>query len=157
MKKRNNKALAAVLLVVLVLFAGFSYFHVSGKEIASAAAINDDCEVRIVRHDMLASPSFREYSIEGQQIEQLKQLILNSSFSRRLKFLNTNSHDSISYNISIYFHDRQEYLQLNCTGGDFMLVSSSFEEKDHYDLKISSKEWKASLENILESAQLLET
>lgn len=130
----------------------FFYFHVSGKEIASLAAIDEDCEVVIVRHDLLDEASNQEYTLAEPQIEELKELLLKSSFTRRLGFLNEFSRDSVFYSIYVNFDDEREYLFFNCVGGDFISVYSSFEEKD-YNLKINGKDWKASLENILKAAQ----
>lgn len=144
----------AVCLFSLCFIIVFSYFHVGGKEIAGVTAINDTCEVEIVRYDLLDYGTPQEYVLNAPQIEQLKQLLLDSSFTRRLRFPNEVSHDIISYSIYIYFDERQEVLFLDCLGGDFMLAYSSFEEKDAYDLKINNKDWKAALENILQSAEL---
>lgn len=158
MRKVNDKALTVLCVLALVLVIGFPYFHVGSKEIASFGAINENCEVEIVRHDSLDNPAFRTYALEGPQIEQLKRLLMDSSFTRRLNFLNKISYETVSYSIYIYFDERQEVLYLSCWGRDLMFISSSFEGKDHYNnLKMNNKHWKAALEEILQSAQLLDT
>lgn len=144
---------AVALVLVLVLAVGYSYFYVGGKEIASLAAMDESCEVEIVRHDSLDAQGGREYTLTGPQIGELKKLLAGSSYTRRLTFLDRVSYNTpVSYSIYIYFDGRREVLFLNCLGEDHLFVSSSFVEKDHYDLIINRKDWKASLENILQAA-----
>lgn len=147
---------AAALILLLVLAVGYSYFHVSGKEIASFAAIDENCEVEIVRYDALdVHQPLREYTLAGPQIKELKGFLEGSSYTRRLTFLDKVSyHTPVSYSIYVYFDERQKVLYLGCLGEDHLFVSSSFEEKDYYDLKINRKGWRDMLEKILESAQL---
>lgn len=145
---------AAALVVALVFAMGYSYFHISGRKIASFAAINEDCEVEIVRHDSLDKPAFREYTLTGPRIMELKQLLEGSSYTRRLTFLDGVSYKTVSYSIYVYFDGRQEVLFLNCMGKDQLFVSSSFEERDRYELKFGRRDWRDALEGILASAQM---
>lgn len=146
---RKLKWGAIALVLALVLAAGYSWLHVSGREIASLAAMDEDCEVVIVRHDMMDPQGAREYTLTGPQIRELRELLEKSSYTRRLGFLEETSHDSTFYSISVYFDGRQEVLFFGCVGGDFISVFSSFEKKDDYNLKINRKDWKGSLEKIL--------
>ena len=152
MKKRLG-ALIVMLVLASCLIAGISYFHVSGRDIAGIADMDESCEVEVTRHDMLAQDEAQQYVLQGPQIEQLRQLILGSSFTRRLRVLNPTSHDSTFYSISIYFHDRQDVVFLQCTGGDSMVVYSTLDANDNYDLIIRSNGWKAALEGILQAAE----
>lgn len=145
---------AVALVLVLVLAVGYSYFHVGGKEIASFAAIDENCEVEIVRHDSMDKPSFREYTLAGPQIMELKEFLEGSSYTRRLTFLDGVSYETVSYSIYVYFDGRQKVLYLGCMGKDHLFVSSSFEEKDHYELKFNRRGWRDTLEGILASAQM---
>ena len=154
--KLSFKALAAVFVIAVCGVAAFSYFHVGGRGISSISAIDETCEVKIVKHDMMDEGGAREYVLKGPQIGELKQLLQESSYTRRLTFLNEVSYDTVSYGIYVFFDDHQEALSLVCTGGDFMSVHSTFEEKDQYDLKINNKDWKTALEEILQSAVLTE-
>lgn len=161
-RHRMRVGTLAVLISVIAAFflsfgllAVFSYFHVDGKEIAGVTTIDKTCEAGIIRHDLLNDAAPQEYVLEAPQIEQLKQLLLESSFTRRLRFMDNSSHAKVSYSIYIFFNERQDVLLLDCLGGDFMLVSCSFDGKDPYDLKINNKDWQAALENILQSAVLV--
>lgn len=145
---------AAAVVLALVLAIGFSYFHVSGKEIASIAAMDGDCEVEVVRHDSLAQQRFREYTLAEPQVKELKEFLEGGSYTRRLTFLDKVSYTPVSYSIYVYFDERQRVLYLGCWGEDYLFVSSSFEEKDHYELKINRKDWRETLEKILEAAQM---
>lgn len=152
-----NKKLkwGAAIVLVMVLAIGFSYFHVGGKEIASLAAMDENCEVEIVRYDSLnVHQPFREYALAGPQIKELKDFLEGSSYTRRFTFLDNVSYNTVSYSIYVYFNERQEVLYLGCMGEDHVFVSSSFEEKDHYDLRIDRKDWQALLEKILQAAEL---
>lgn len=152
MNKKRKWGAAVILVLAFVIV--FSYFHVGGREIASLAAMDENCEVEIVRHDSLdIHQPFREYTLAWPQIKELKEFLEGSSYTRRLTFLDTVSYDTVSYSIYVYFNERQEAMYLGCMGEDHVFVSSSFEEKDHYDLKINRKDWRASLEKILEAAQ----
>lgn len=146
---------AATVVLALALVVEFSYFHVSGREIASFAAIDETCEVEIVRHDAMdVRQPFREYTLAEPKIKELKEFLEGSSYTRRLTFLDKVSYNTpISYSIYIYFDERQRVLYLGCMGKDHIFVSSSFEEKDHYDLKINRNGWRDTLEKILEASQ----
>ena len=148
-------AVGACLLSLCVLTIFF--FRVEGKKITGVTAINETCEVEIIKHDLLDDGTPQEYVLDAAQIEELKQLLMESTFTRRLSFLNNGSHESVSYSIYIFFNERQEVLSLDCLGGDIMLVSGSFEERDIYDLKINNKAWKTTLESIIQSASLKST
>lgn len=153
MIKHWKRMLAIGILVIGVIFL-YSYFHVAGREIENAERISDDvCTVTITRYQHMEYEQRKEYVLDAVQIKQLKTLILQSSFTRGLSDVVTfKDHDM--YDILVEFYNRQDFILINCIGNEYISVIDQFDGKH---LKIKNPNWKASLEEIIKSAEANET
>ena len=106
---RGRKIMYASVCILLIgsIFL-FQYFYISGKEIRFASEIGGDCTVTVSKYRITEWREREEQLLDGQQIQELKELILSSSFTRTLS--ETVRHDDDFYDISVFFDFQQEPL-----------------------------------------------
>lgn len=134
--------------VLLCAGAFFSFFHVSGREIAGAAEISDCCRITIAKYPTTEWKEREEVVLKEEQAAQLKELILGGSFTREFSSVVT-GFERTAYDIQVDFQDGQRFLSIHCLGGDYISVVDQFGGKH---LKNWNKEWVASLEQIMQEA-----
>lgn len=142
------KRVKKIIVWAVLLLSGvsiFAFFHVSGGQIKGIKQISDRCQVTVVKYQLLEWNQREEYVLDGQQIEQLKQLILGSSFTRVLSD-SVRFSDRTAYDITVDFQDGQHFLSIHCLGGEYLSVTDQFGGKH---LKNNNREWVAALEQIL--------
>lgn len=152
MKKYYGTMIFIGILMIPVIFL-YAYFHVAGREIEYAENISaDSCTVTIIRYQHMEWEQRKEYQLDAAQIEQLRELILKSSFTRDLADMVTfKDHDR--YDIRVIFHNRQDAILIDGIGNEYITVCNQFDGKH---LKIKNPHWKESLERMIESAGILE-
>ena len=133
-----------IALVVMALLAA-SYFHVPGSEIAGVSEISDSCTVTVAKYQVLEYEDRVEYTLNAEQIQQLKKLILESDFTRVLAST-VYSEERDMYDIRIDFNDGQRFLAIHCFANEYITVTDQFDGKH---LKINNPDWEVELESIL--------
>jgi len=123
----------------------YSLFHVSGNEIVHVSDISDSCTVTVEKYYHLEHINREEYTLNAEQIHQIKDLILSSDFTRVLASW-VQFDDKDMYDIFINFHDGQRYISIHCIGNEYISISDQFGGKH---LKIRNPNWKETLESIL--------
>ena len=138
--------------VLLCAGAFFSFFHVSGREIAGAAEISGSCRITIAKYQITEWQEREEVLLKEEQAAQLKELILGGSFTREFSSVVT-GFERTAYDIQVDFQDGRRFLSIHCLGGDYISVVNQFGGKH---LKNRNKGWVASLEQIMREASLAE-
>ena len=133
------------LIVAVLGLMLYSYFHVSGKEIDHITDISDSCTLTVEKYYHLEHINRTEYTLNAEQINQMKDLILNSDFTRVLASW-VQFQDKDMYDIFINFHDGQRYISIHCIGNEYISITDQFGGKH---LKIKNPHWKEALEAIL--------
>ena len=139
--------LAAVLLAALAL-STYAYFRVDGTEIAGVAEISDSCTVTLITYQHMEYGDRKEYVLSSLEIEILKNLLLNSTFTRSLekvRYIKDYDH----YEIRIDFNDGQNYLSFRGTGNESITVTNQF---DGNFLLINNPQWEDTLILLAQSA-----
>ena len=144
MKKRALRWGSLLALAIGFAFL-YDYFHVTGKEIPAALEISDFCTVTIAKYRLLEYNDRVEYTLDPDQTMKLRELILDSSFTRELAST-VSFHDRDQYDIRIFWDDGTQPLILHSLGGEYLTVTNAFDGKH---LKIENPSWKATLEEIL--------
>lgn len=148
MKKKYKKMIPIGILVIIGIWI-YSYFHVSGREIEYVKNISDDaCTVTIIRYQHMEYEQRKEYVLDAAQIEQLKKLILESSFTRYSFNSGVTFRDRDMYDIRVVFNNRQDFIGIHCIGNEYISLTDQF---DGCHLKNKNPNWKASLEKIITS------
>lgn len=147
--KKNYGTMIFIGILVIGAFLLYSYFHVAGREIEYVENMSaDSCTVTVIRYQHMEYAQGKEYVLDAAQIEQLKKLILDSSFTRDLAGMVTFK-DRDRYDIRVIFHNRQDAVLIDCIGNEYITVCNQFDGKH---LKIKNPHWKASLEEIISGA-----
>lgn len=137
--------LAAAVLCALLLYR---FSHVSGREIGSVMDISDACAVTISQYELGEWDKRTDYVLDAGQIQRLKTLLLESSFTRDLA-ATVWFHDRSQYDIRIEFDSGADPLLIHCIGNEYIQVTNQFDGKH---LSINNKDWKATLDGILASS-----
>jgi len=81
--KMLKKLLPIVIIVVIVVLI-YSFFHIDGREIKNIKNLSSDCRVSVLVNDTYGHDNLQEYELNANQIEDLKNLLMNNSYKRRL-------------------------------------------------------------------------
>ncbi len=134
--------LAIAALCALLLY---SFSHVSGREIGSVMDISDACVVTVSRYELGEWEKRTDYILDADQIQQLKTLLLESSFTRELASV-VWFRDRSQYDIRVEFSNGKDPLLIHCIGNEYIQVTNQFDGKH---LTINNKGWKAALDGII--------
>ena len=141
----KTKHIKCILVLLLVVFIVYSWFHVRGSEIDGVQEISDSCTVTVRAYQHLEYENRTEYTLNSEQIQELKNLILDSSFTRVLASYVT-FEDQNMYDILIDFNNGQDFISIHNIGSEYIAVTNQFGDKH---LKINNPEWKSTLERII--------
>ncbi|HOJ80194.1 MAG TPA: hypothetical protein PK767_07615 [Clostridiales bacterium] len=78
--KSRGKIIIAVISIAIIGVLTYSWFNVRGDEIKGVSQISSDCTVTI----KVGDEDEKEYILTGDQIEMLRTLILESTFTKIL-------------------------------------------------------------------------
>lgn len=148
MNKKYIKYFVVLILVILILLIG-SFFLVRGSEISGVSDMTGTCTVTVTKYSHMDLENKTEYTLDAEQIQQLKTLILDSSFTRVLSSA-VSFHDRDQYDILIDFNNQQDSVMIHCIGNEYVQISGQF-GGNH--LKINNSEWKATLEAIISASK----
>lgn len=139
--------LAVALLAALALSA-YAFFRVDGKEIEGVTEISDACTVTLITYQHMDYENRKEYILNTLEIETLKNLLLNSSFTRsleKIRYIKDNDH----YDIRIDFNDGQNFLSIHSIGNETITVTAQF---DGNFLLVNNPQWENTLILLAQSA-----
>jgi len=89
--------------ILMFISAAYNYFNVKGNEIKKVSEISPECSVSIVKSYHLVEGE-QNYTLDSEQIDRLKSLISNSSFTRVLSST-VRFYDKDIYTIKIDFNN----------------------------------------------------
>ncbi len=141
MKNKRKTAIFLPVLIVLVI-AVYSWFHVEGKEIDGALEISPECTVKI----RVGNENQEEYTLDAEEINMLQKLILTSSFTRNLSTFVTYPSGTEHYTVLIDWNNQQDFLTIHTIGNEYISIVNQFDGKY---LKINNPEWESSLKKII--------
>lgn len=143
MKKYYKYIIGAIILLLAMTLIN-AHLNVSGSEIHGVEEIGSKSTATIEKRHLLWGNTV-EYELNEEQIEKLKELILETEFRINLSnkiFFDDNDH----YWISINKDGQRSWLQMRSLGGEYISIFNQFNDKH---LKIKNPNWKDSLEEIL--------
>ena len=142
--KKNYKKIIGIIIILIIIYFGYTYFNISGSQIEGANQISSNSSASIRKLEWPGGQS-QEYELNKGQIEKLKKLIMETDFIRVLDgqvFFDA----SVHYYISINNKDKKPGVIINSLGGEYISVFDQFNGKY---LKIKNQDWEESLEEIL--------
>ena len=143
--KRLGRTLLYLLPIILLACFVYSYFHVSGAEIDGVADIGPDCTVTAEQSLAVWGTILGQYTLTPEGADALRELLLNSSFTRVLSNMIT-FQDHRQYELRVSFPDGRDPLIICVLGGEFLSVVNQFDGKH---LKINDPDFPERLEKLL--------
>ena len=158
--KINYKKVIAVIVLIIMGIILYSWFNVSGKEIKGVYEISEDCTVQIEVMEAGIKGTEVKYNLNSIQIEMLKTLILNSSFTQRLSPSITVPNNTQRYWITIDWHnvsnenDETDFLHIESMGNKYIRIMGKingkfFEINNGKFLKMNNPDWEKELKEII--------
>lgn len=147
---KNSVKLLLALAGLICLYSLLSFFRISGAELPGLSAVSPEtCTVKIFEAPWEDPSGQTEHMLNKEQILQLKELLMKSSFTR---FLRSGSPMQIAdgtklYTVCFYFENTEDFFALCITGNEY-LSSTALGGGD--ELKIINRSaWKKTFETIL--------
>ncbi len=142
--KKSLKLIIGTVIVIVFCLIIYSYFNVSGDEIAGVANITTSSNI-VIEKSYQGDTKEQEYVLNANQIKMLKILILQTDFTRNLS-TTVRFNDKDMYSIVINDNEAGVWLTIHCIGNEWISIANQFNGKH---LKINNPNWKSTLEEIL--------
>lgn len=144
MMKKSLKLIIGTVIVIVFCLIIYSYFNVSGDEIAGVSNITTSSNI-VIKKNYQGDTKEQEYVLNANQIKMLKTLILQTDFTRNLSTA-VRFNDKDMYSIVINDNEAGVWLTIHCIGNEWISIANQFNGKH---LKINNPNWKSTLEEIL--------
>lgn len=144
MMKKSLKLIIGTVIVIVFCLIIYSYFNVSGDEIAGVSNITTSSNI-VIKKSYQGDTKEQEYVLNANQIKMLKTLILQTNFTRNLSIA-VRFNDKDMYSIVINDNEAGVWLTIHCIGNEWISIANQFNGKH---LKINNPNWKSTLEEIL--------
>ena len=143
MKKRIFKILIFVIIAVLI----YGFFHIDGWRIKNTKNLLDASFVEVYVHNENTGEEI-EYALNAEQRKLLSDLLIESSYTRRLSSTIIGALPDKRYTVLADWNDNgQTNLYVNTIGGEYIRISGQF--GSGY-LKINNKDFEENLKALLE-------
>lgn len=142
--KKTSKVAIFIAVILIFIFFTYSYFNVKGSEIKDVSNISEAKSVSIIKNYSTTPEITEEFILDSEQMEQLKELILNSNFTKLL-LSSVSYHDTDEYFIIIRFDDYGNDIRIDCIGNEYISVLNQFNGW----LRINNPDWHKTLEKII--------
>jgi len=142
--KKSFKLTISILIAIIFCLIIYSYFNVSGDEIAGMSSITTSSNI-VIQKGYNGDPNQQKYVLNANQIEMLKTLIMQSNFRRSLSST-VKFNDKDLYTIIINDNEAGVWLNIHCIGDEWISIADQFNGKH---LKINNPNWKNVLEEII--------
>lgn len=147
-KMKRLKKIIPIIVVAVIFGFIYSFFHISGREIRNVNRLSDECSVTVTVNDNGGRGEIQEYNLEASQIELLKNLLKENSYTRRLSSTITGVLPDKAYTILADWHDNgKTYLYIRILGSEYI----EFEQFGGHFQKIKNPNFETELISILEN------
>ena len=136
--------ISPVLFFLFIAFFLFSYFRIDGREINNIKKLHENCDVSVI---MTQGNEQTEYQLSGQQILELKELLRENHYTRRLSRTIIGVLPDTEYNILADWNDNgKTHLYLRIMGNEYIYIEEFMGSNWH---KINNPTFEQELKNIL--------
>lgn len=119
--RKSLKLTIGIVMVILLFLIIYSYFNISGEEIAGVSNITTSSNV-VIKKDYQGVMNEQEFELNANQIERLKTLILKSNFTRKLSST-VRFEDKNMYTIIINDNEAGVWLNIHCIGNEWISIA----------------------------------
>ena len=139
---KNRTKIIIVTVLIVIGFITYFWSNVKGKEIDGVFEISPDCLVTI----KVGNEDEKEYILDDEQMDMLRTLILESSFTKNFSAFVTYPIETEHYTILIDWNNQQDFLSIHSAGNEYISIPDQFNGKY---LKVNNPEWETILRRII--------
>ena len=145
---KKFKYLILLLILIICIISIYSFFNVSGSEIKNVKKLSEKCVVTvIVSNDNIDKK--QEYVLNVEQKEELKQLLLDTNYTRRMYNTIIGVLPDNTYTILADWNDNEKTnLYAKILGGEYIQFSKKTGISNF--MKINGNEFEMKLKEIIE-------
>jgi len=148
---KRLKKILPLLIIVLIVILVYSFFHIDGREIKNIKKLSSDCRVSVRVSDTYGNGNGQEYELNAKQTEELKNLLMNNSYKRRLSSTIIGQLPEKNYIIFADWDKPQVLLYIKIYGNEYINFSQQFNFFKHNIYhKIKNSDFEKELISILE-------
>ena len=148
---KRLKKILPLLIIVLIVILVYSFFHIDGREIKNIKKLSSDCRVSVRVSDTYGNGNGQEYELNAKQTEELKNLLMNNSYKRRLSSTIIGQLPEKNYIIFADWDKPQVLLYIKIYGNEYINFSRQFNFFKHNIYhKIKNSDFEKELISILE-------
>lgn len=140
-----------ILAIVLVFVLLACYFHVKGTEIKGINAISEDYTCTIHKAISFGGEE-NQYTLQPDQIMALRELILDTNFTRRISSGFSYTGPKAEYRITLECTGTDgrelDFIYIMCVDNLYCQISLPYQNQQWY-LNIHNSHWQETLEEIL--------
>lgn len=143
---KHLKRVLPFIIVAVVIVSVYSFFHISGTEIKNIKKLPNNCSVEVsIRSDK--SEEVLEYTLNHNQKEAIKNLLMTNSYTRRLSNTIIGVLPDKTYIIFVHWIDSfTKPIYIRIMGNEYISISGQF--GSHYH-KINNANFEKELIDIL--------
>lgn len=139
------KRFSPALILFLIIFLAFSFFHIDGREIRNIKKLDENWDVSVYINK--ENEESVEYQLSGEQIIKLRELLRQNHYTRRLSNTIIGALPDTSYSILADLDNNSKTLiYIRMIGGEYIHFSRQFGDCYH---KIKNPEFEQQLLAIL--------
>ena len=141
-----------IMSVLLIILLVFCFFHVRGGELEGFASISEEYTAMVIKQPASLSEEEVQYSLNSRQTTALRDLFLETTFTRRLSngFSYTGQKDEYVITMELTGADGKQldFFHIFCVGSQYCQISAPYHDLN-LSLNIHNPNWQDALERIL--------
>ena len=145
---KKIRRLILFLIVIICIISLYSFFYVSGSDIKNIKKLSEKCVVTVIISNDNVDKE-QEYILNAEQKEELKQLLLNTKYTRRMSNTIIGVLPENSYTVLADWNDNgKTRLYAKILGGEYIQFSRKKGISNF--MKINENEFEMQLKEIIE-------
>ncbi len=144
---KTLKKILPIIIILVVIAFGYSFFYIDGQEIKFVDELLEAKTVTVIVMNEKNDDPKVEYDLNRKQIKNLKKLIEENTYTRRMSSTISGVLPDKRYMIFANWDDNgQKHLQISLLGGEYIQILGEYRSNYH---KIKSPDFESELMSIL--------
>lgn len=144
---KTLKIFLPIIIILVIIAFGYSFIHIDGQEIEFIDKLLEAKNVTVIVMNEKNDDPKVEYDLNIEQIKNLKKLIEENTYTRRISSTIVGALPDKRYTIFEKWDDKgQKHLQISLLGGEYIQILGEYEDNYH---KIKNSNFEKELISIL--------
>ncbi len=144
---KTLKMFLPIIIILVIIAFGYSFIHIDGQEIKFVDELLEAKTVTVIAMDEKNDDPKVEYDLNIEQIKNLKKLIEENTYTRRMSSTIVGVLPDKRYTIFANWDDEgQKHLQISLLGGEYIQILGEYGDNYH---KIKNSTFEKELISIL--------